>query len=62
VASFTPDDVSGPTWEPGTANYWFGAALPDGSVGRAFVGTHDAALDADDDSRGSGGSRRRSTS
>jgi hypothetical protein len=49
MASFTPDDVSGPVSMPGTANFSFTVALPGGGEGRAVVGTADVMAGAFDE-------------
>jgi hypothetical protein len=51
VASFSADDISGPTHIPGTANYYFAVALPGGGEGHAVVGIGDAAVDGDEHAR-----------
>ena len=51
MASFSADDISGPTHIKGTASYYFAVALPGGGEGHAVVGNKDAAVDSDERAR-----------
>jgi hypothetical protein len=51
VASFSADDINGPTQLTGTANYYFTVALPAGGEGHAVVGVGDVGPGADEKTR-----------
>ena len=49
MADFAPEQITGPVSIPGTANFYFAVALPDGAEGHAVVGTGDAMANSGDE-------------